>query len=224
MIDLRKKNYFLFDMDGTLVDLERLNYHCFNEVTQEITGTELSFVEYMNYVAGAGTVTGLLSYFASKGVKAPSSEEFLKKYRVRKEFFLDHHFDEMVTVIAGAKEFLTKAKQVGKKLAVGTSTNKFFALMILNKTGLLPYFDTVVTADDVHHRKPNPEIYEKALFQLKGTKPETLIFENTYNGVKSAENAGIDYLVIHSTGENDDVVAKNRNSVDSYGELLPQLY
>jgi len=192
-------------------------------VTKEITGAELKFAEYMNYVAGAGTVTGLLSYFESKGITAPSPAEFLGKYRVRKKFFLDHHFDEMVAVIAGAKEFLAKSKQVGRRLAVGTSTNKFFALMILDKVGLLPYFDTVVTADDVEHRKPSPEIYEKALLQLKGTKPEALIFDNTHNGVKSAENAGIDYLVVHSAGENDDVVAKSRNSVQSYVELLSLL-
>ena len=77
MINLVGKKYFLFDLDGTLVDLEQLNFSCFRVATQEIAHIELTFEDYSKHMAGVGSVRGFESYFATKGIGNVSIENLL---------------------------------------------------------------------------------------------------------------------------------------------------
>lgn len=223
MIDLSKKKYFLFDMDGTLIDLEQLNYNCFKDAVKKSCSRDLSFEEYMQYMAGVGSKHGFENYFQSVNVQIPDVDEVVKGYRAQKEFYLQNHFDEVVTIKEGAKEFLAKAKSLGKKLAIGTSTFKGFAYLIIEKSGLKEYFDSIVTVDDVQKTKPAPDIFFEALKRLDGTVNEAVIFEDSGNGVKSAENSGIEFYVVRNPGKNDAVVASHENCITTYTELLPKL-
>lgn len=223
MLDLSVKKYFLFDLDGTLVDLEQLNFACFRDEIKRAVDKNLSFSEYMKHIAGVGSYRGFSSYFTSVGVHDYSIKDSVKNYRKQKENQLTSHFEEVVTVRPGTEEFLKKAIRLGKKLAVGTSTAELFATLILQKAGLRNYFDSVVTVDEVQHTKPSPEIFLEALKRLGGTRAEAVIFEDSANGVKSAENSGIDFVVMHNPGKNDGVVAQYKDVASTFSELVPLL-
>jgi HAD superfamily hydrolase (TIGR01509 family) len=76
-------------------------------------------------------------------------------------------------------------------MAVGTGSNREKALDMLNKTGLLHYFDCVVTADDVEHGKPHPETFLRCA-QLMGVDPEFChVFEDGPAGLAAARDAGM---------------------------------
>jgi HAD superfamily hydrolase (TIGR01509 family) len=223
MIDFAKKRNFLFDMDGTMVDLELLNYTCFREASNKETSVDLSFPEYMKYMAGVGSRRGFTTYFESVSHNPKNIEEIIGGYRKRKEFYLLNHFNEVVSIKDGLTELLIKARSRGIKLAVATSTIRKFTDIILRRAGLEMYFDTIVTVDDVAKTKPAPDIFLKALSNIQGELEESLIFEDSANGVKSAENSGMDFYVVRNLGKNDEVVSSHENVITSYKELLSEL-
>jgi putative hydrolase of the HAD superfamily len=66
----------------------------------------------------------------------------------------------------------------------------------LTRLGLIHYFEKIICGDDVPpgRTKPNPDIFLKALEELKITADEAIVFEDSPNGVKAAHTAGI-YVV-----------------------------
>jgi len=219
MIDLTRKKYFLFDLDGTLVDLEQLNYSCFADAVKKHTGNSLTYAEYMTHMAGVGSVGGFTHYFVSIGRTDIEVNAIVKEYREQKKYSLEHNFDQVVTVKKGAHDFLKKLRQLGKNVALGTSTHKTFAYIILEKSGLKPLFDEIVTVNDVARTKPFTDIYDEALRRIGGNKSDAVIFEDSKNGVQCAKNTGIDFIVVHNKGKNDSVVAENENVITDYTEL-----
>jgi len=219
MLNISKKQYFLFDLDGTLVDLEQLNYKSFVLAVEKYAKRELSFADYMKYIAGVGSVAGLRSFLQSIGMSKMDVMPVVETYRANKFYYLDHDFDSVVTIKPGLVDFLTRLREQGKHTAVGTSTAKKFAMLILEKSGLLPYFEHVVTVDDVAHTKPAPDIFFRALDLLNGTKEGAIIFEDSPNGVACAKNTRIDFIVVHNKGKNDAVAEESENTITNYTEL-----
>jgi HAD superfamily hydrolase (TIGR01509 family) len=162
--------------------------------------------------AGSGSRKGFERYFAAQKITDVDGYTAVKVYREKKEKALQERFFEVVTVKPGLELFLEKLKELGKKLAIATSTSRHFAELILDKSGLRQYFDTLVAIEDVQKTKPAPDIFLEALKRLGGVKSETVIFEDSVNGVESAKNSGIEYIVVH-TKNNNDVLAKQENEV-----------
>jgi HAD superfamily hydrolase (TIGR01509 family) len=70
----------------------------------------------------------------------------------------------------------------------------------LKKTGLAPLFPVVVTADDVEHGKPAPDMFLLAA-KLMGVAPERcLVFEDGQPGMQAAQAAGMKCVFVPSRG------------------------
>src|SRR6202035_584891 len=77
------------------------------------------------------------------------------------------------------------------KIAVASSSPRSWVVQHLMRLGLLDKFDAMKFGDEVVHRKPDPELYLAAL-DLLGARPEQAIaLEDSPNGVRAAQNAGI---------------------------------
>jgi beta-phosphoglucomutase-like phosphatase (HAD superfamily) len=61
------------------------------------------------------------------------------------------------------------------------------------RLGIFEYFDKIICADDVPagRTKPNPDLFLLALNQLQVQKNEAIVFEDSPNGIKAAQSAGI---------------------------------
>ena len=57
-------------------------------------------------------------------------------------------------------------------------------------------FDIVVTGDEVKHRKPSPDVYIKALKELKIKSKEAIVFEDSVTGSQASGKAGLDTIII----------------------------
>jgi putative hydrolase of the HAD superfamily len=95
--------------------------------------------------------------------------------------------------LPGVLEYLREAKQLGLKLAIASSSHHSWVDPHAKRIGVFDYFDHVVTADDVGlgRIKPNPDLFLTALSQLKVPKEAAIVFEDSPNGVKAANRAGI---------------------------------
>jgi beta-phosphoglucomutase len=99
--------------------------------------------------------------------------------------------------LPGVHEFIAKCRTMGKKIAVASSADMRKAEGNLREIGL-PFgtFDAVITAEDVVHKKPAPDIFLAAAKRLGLDPRECLVVEDAVSGVEAAKSAGAKCLAI----------------------------
>ena len=100
-----------------------------------------------------------------------------------------------VELYDGAKEMLQKLRDDGKHLALLSSSSKNSIERALDRHNVRNFFTTFLYAEDVIHHKPDPEIIEKALQLLHGTKEKAIIIGDSKSDLGAATNAKIDSLL-----------------------------
>jgi putative hydrolase of the HAD superfamily len=90
-------------------------------------------------------------------------------------------------------DIIHEAKRLGLKVAVASSSPHSWVDNHAKRLGIFHYFDAVICADDIlpGRTKPNPDLFLKALDQLKVPKDAAVVFEDSPNGVTAAKRAGI---------------------------------
>jgi beta-phosphoglucomutase-like phosphatase (HAD superfamily) len=63
--------------------------------------------------------------------------------------------------------------------------------LILSKTKLLPYFDVIISGEDVQHGKPAPDIFLKAMHHFNESAENCIVLEDAKNGVLAAKAANM---------------------------------
>ena len=175
----------IFDMDGVLIDSEPIYRQLNNEVFSRL-GFSLSEEEYSQFV---GT----------------TDEKMLGDLKER--FFLDQTIGEMNAIreevhmnyfesadlhpMEHLYELLKWTRKRGLKLAVASSTDEKFVLLILEKLFILDYFETVVCGNHINHSKPAPDIFLQAARNLSLNSNECIVIEDSSNGVKGGKKAGM---------------------------------
>lgn len=96
----------------------------------------------------------------------------------------------------GAKEILEFLKSTGRKAALATSTRKAIAEKMMTEMGLMPLFSAAVYGDEVENAKPNPEIFLRAMSALGGTSENTVVLEDSHNGIRAANAANIPAIMV----------------------------
>jgi len=177
-----------WDNDGVLVETEGLFFKA-NQETLAGVGVSLQWEQFEEISLGRG---GSVLQLAAK----PGTDEF---YRLRNE--RDRVYADLLTreplVIDGIRDVLDALH--GKYvMGIVTSSGHEHFEIIHSRSGLLPYFQFVLTMKDCVRFKPHPEPYLKAL-ELSGFPPEEcLVIEDSPRGLASAVSAGIRCIVIPS--------------------------
>ncbi len=181
----------MLDMDGVVID--GMPYHqrawkeAFATVAMEVTDTDIYLKEGMDQLETVVELCG------GKGVSM--SDEDMRKVIDLKNHILNSIFK--VRLIPNIKEFLSRLKHLGLKLALVTGTNEDVVDRILHEEkALKDYFDVVVTAATASHKKPDPEPYLKGVELLGIDKEHCLVIENSPAGITSAKRAGLVCLAL----------------------------
>ena len=188
----------LFDMDGLLLDSERVVQRSWN-IVGRVLGYE-SIGEHIYNTLGMNAA-GREKYFNKAFGECFPYEEFRKLTRDK---FFEIADSEGIPLKPGAKELILYAKQMGYKVGLVTSSSRVYAKDILERAGIFKYFDGCIFGDMVMHSKPNPDIYIKA-YELLGIEPEYCVaFEDSPAGVESAAAAGVDVVMVPDLAEPDE--------------------
>ena len=183
----------LFDFDGLILDTETPEYLTWQGIYRE-HGFELPHEEWGRIIGGYG-----LSDFDAAGHLALLSQGRLDPVSLRRR-----HSDESLTLIhaqpllPGVLEMIHAAKQQGLKLAIASSSPHAWVDAHAQRLGIFRHFDAVVCADDVGagRTKPNPDLFLLALDRLRVQKEAAVVFEDSPNGVKAANRAGIFVIAV----------------------------
>lgn len=180
----------IFDMDGILFDTERLVLDNWKQVAgrRGISGIEDAFMECI------GTTMTATREIAKRhfGEDFPF-DEFAKE---ASEVFHEAVERDGMPVKAGAGELLDYLKQNGYKIGLASSTRRAVVEEDLRMAGFLPYFDVVMGGDMITHSKPDPEIFLACCEKLGSVPEETLVIEDSYNGIRAANRAGMTAFMV----------------------------
>jgi len=175
----------VFDMDGVIIDSEPVQCQIAIDVLRSFGGEPR---EHELYEFIGVTNRAMWSTLKERHNLDATLEEILERHQ---EYKKRYFFDARLEPIDGIGELVRNAAGRGLKIALATSSPRFLAEHILESTGLMPFFNAVVTADDITRSKPDPEIYLKAA-DLLGIDPAFCVaVEDAELGIKAARDAGM---------------------------------
>ncbi|MDB5545490.1 MAG: HAD-superfamily hydrolase, subfamily variant 3 [Hyphomicrobiales bacterium] len=174
----------IFDMDGLLVDTERLAMRALAETAQEL-GIDAPdmFCKRMIGVPVDGCLLLLRDRFGPNF----DADSFLQQGSARMETFIRKGMLRSKPGVTELLDFLDASKL---PRAIATSSSRSKAETHLLAAGIRQRFDIVVTRDDVERGKPYPDLFLKAASRLGANARKCLVLEDSYNGVRAAHAAG----------------------------------
>lgn len=180
----------IFDMDGLMLDTERIALSTWQQAATA-HGWTLTEELYVRLV-GMNMARTRALVMQELGENYPFDQ--IEQHRV--SLVYEYIQANGVPVKPGLFALLELLKERNIPRAVATSTARPDALSLLEKAGILPYFDTLVCGDEVTHSKPDPEIFLKAAAKL-GVEPKNCaVLEDSFAGITGAHGAGMLPLMV----------------------------
>jgi len=175
----------VFDLDGTLIDTEKLFVRFWQEAAREMG--------YPMRLKHALMIRGMARDRAEILLKEKVCPEFdYHGVRERRTELMEAYIGQHgVELKPGAKELLDALHGWGIRIGLATASNLPRAERCLKATGLYPYFDAITVAAMVPRGKPAPDIYIEAAKRL-GVPPEEAVgVEDAPSGLKAIHASGL---------------------------------
>ncbi len=178
----------IFDMDGLLLDTERIYRDSWKIVAEEFGVLyNPEFPKAVCGTSGSGKVAVVEKYYPEVDVNA-----FIEACR--------RHVYESVSRFVpekpGMHEILDYFRKKKVKMAVASSSRMKIIKNNLQKVGVLDQFDAVVSGGQVERGKPAPDIFLEAARQIGCAPKDCYVFEDGRSGIKAGAAAGCDTIMI----------------------------
>lgn len=178
----------LFDLDGTLVDTHKANFEAYRHALF-LEGVVICWDDFERTI-GLESKDFLPILYPGITSEQMARVAFEKSRKYRK---LVHKTE----INHGLKNLLIASRQY-LQTGLVTTAKRENADAVLRYHGLKPYFDIVITKEDVVQNKPASECYLLALERLGLRSDEVIVFEDSETGLIAAESAGIKVIMVGS--------------------------
>lgn len=181
-----------FDLDGVIADTLHYHYLAWENMFQELGGSVSEHSVLLH--EGRASREILPTFLEEAGVSLPPEqhESFIDRKRayyrsIVKMSYFPHVFE--VIAILRARGFRTA-------LVTASSKKNMEAALPEDRRKL---FDFLITGDEVHHAKPDPDPYFAPMHHMKLTPDQCVVVENAPLGIESAKNAGMVCIAVETT-------------------------
>ena len=180
----------IFDMDGLMIDSERVTFECYQEI---LKGMNLTMSEEFYKTLLGKPIKGIYQRFYDVYGNDFPIEDVIKDVHA----LMARRFEtEGVPVKTGLKSLLEYLKENNYKTIVATSSNRDRVDTILAQAGITDYFDDSICGDEVTKGKPNPEVFLKSCQKLGVSVDEAIVLEDSEAGIQASYDAGIKVICI----------------------------
>lgn len=178
---------FIFDLDGVIVDTAKYHFLAWQKIAAEL-GIEFT-PEHNEGLKGVSRIRSLDLILELGNINA--SQEDKNRWLVQKNedylsYLVHMDFSEILPGVLPILQFLKDNKQ---GIALGSASKN--AKPILEKTGILGYFEAIVDGNDVTNAKPDPEVFLQAAKLLNVSPENSIVFEDSVAGIQAANIANM---------------------------------
>lgn len=176
----------IFDLDGVIVDTAKYHYVAWKKLAKEFN---YDLTEEKNeLLKGVGRMESLDLILDWANVQK-SEEERNQMAALKNEWYkallVDMNPNE---ILDGALSFLNHLQDAKIPFALGSASKN--AMTILEKIGLVDYFDAIIDGTKTTKSKPDPQVFQLGAAALNVTPQECVVFEDSSKGIEAALNGG----------------------------------
>ncbi len=202
----------IWDMDGLLIDTERVSHESWKEATLEIQA-EIDDDVFLEIIGmNVESFRNKLQELIGHQVDVPQLVGLANDIYHEK---IKHG----VPLKTGAEACIEWLAMNDIPQSVATSSNQKLAQRKLGHHGLLPKFHTIASGDQVSQGKPHPEIFLTAAQKMEVAPERCIAFEDSRLGVIAAAAAGAHVILVPDLAIHDD---ESRNLAHQTWESLEQ--
>jgi HAD superfamily hydrolase (TIGR01509 family) len=181
----------IFDVDGTLADSMPVHLKAWKLAMQK-WGGDISEEEFYGF-AGVSTIKMIEQLNQRHGTNVPVEAGAMLKEQLY--FDLIHEVPPIVPVVNVVKQYLGKMP-----IAIASGGRRYVVLQTLGAIDLAHQFDVMMTADDVVHGKPDPEMFLQAAKLMKVAPQHCLVWEDGEPGIVAAAAAKMQCIDVRKFG------------------------
>ncbi|MET8081907.1 HAD family phosphatase [Streptomyces sp. NPDC005303] len=180
----------IFDLDGTLVDSEPNYYEAGRQTLAEHGVPDFTWADHERYV-GISTRETVARWKSRYGLRASVPELLADKNRRYLELART-----ATRVYPEMRKFVELLAGEGVPMAVASGSSPAAIAAILAGTGLDAYLRTTVSADEVAHGKPAPDVFLEAARRIGAEPADCVVLEDAAPGAAAAHAAGMRCIAI----------------------------
>lgn len=176
---------FIFDLDGVIVDTARYHFLAWQKLAQELG---IEFTPHHNEELKGVSRVRSLDIILELGQVTASQEDKNHWLKQKNDDYLSYLKDiDNSEILPGVMPILQFLKENNQPIALGSASKN--ARPILEKTGIINYFDAIVDGNDVTNAKPDPEVFLQAAIKLTVKPENAIVFEDSVAGIQAANIA-----------------------------------
>lgn len=192
----------IFDMDGVLIDTEKHYNAAWCQAA-----TEAGFPFTREHALLLRSCEAKEGEKLMQGIFGPSFDYYAIRER-RRELVRERLAQYGLEKKPGVEETLRFLRAKGIKTAVATATALDITKSHLTTIGVCDLFDSIVSAKNVAHGKPEPDVYLYACEQIGERPQDCMAVEDSPNGIMAAYRAGLRTVMVPDLTQPDEELTK----------------
>ena len=192
----------IFDMDGVLIDTEKHYNAAWCQAA-----TEAGFPFTREHALLLRSCEAKEGEKLMQGIFGPSFDYYAIRER-RRELVRERLAQYGLEKKPGVEETLRFLRAKGIKTAVATATALDIMKSHLTTIGVYDLFDSIVSAKNVAHGKPEPDVYLYACEQIGERPQDCMAVEDSPNGIMAAYRAGLRTVMVPDLTQPDEELTK----------------
>jgi len=183
----------IFDWDGVIIDSGQLHAESWRLLAAELGKSIASD----SFIRGFGMKSGRIIAEIHGWAEDPA--EILRLENRKEALYREIVARSDIAALPGVAEYLARLKTGGVPCAVASSTHRLNIEAVLDRISFRDAFRVIISAEDVEHGKPNPEVFEKAAQRLGMAASRCVVFEDAHVGIEAGHAAGMKVVAVTTT-------------------------
>lgn len=201
----------LWDMDGTLVDSAEFHWQAWRD-TMSREGFPVTHEQFLA-TFGRRNDSILRQWLGEKATPELIQRVGKAKEALYRQLVREHG----IAPLPGALEWVDLLHRQGWGQAIASAAPRANVETILDVLHASEYFDAIVSAEDVHRGKPDPEVFLIAATKLDAAPKHCIVVEDAGHGIEAARAAGMKSIGVSQNGKHlpADIVVRSLNLLDT---------